>query len=86
MGAKSSKGEPCLTEMLTGPVKVMADKWGRDILEQVPLWHKVADLTLKGTLSEVLLAECRKKLQGGTTSTTGEELCLLQLWKRGTFH
>lgn len=57
---------------LTCWLEVMADKWGRDILEQVPLWHKVADFLLKGTLSEDLLAECRKKLQDFETTMKGK--------------
>jgi hypothetical protein len=59
MGAKSSKGESCLPYLLTRPVRVMADKWGRDILEQA----QGSRLPLKGTISEAVLAECRKKLQ-----------------------
>lgn len=49
-----SQWEPrAARENLVRPVKVLLDKWGRDILEQVPFWHKVADFLLKGTLSEV---------------------------------
>lgn len=55
--------EFCLLDPLTGPVKVMLNKLVRDILEQVPLWHKVLGVPIKGTLSEALLAECRNKLQ-----------------------
>lgn len=51
MGAENGK-EPCLPDPLTGHVKLMADKWGRDVLDQVQLWHKVADFPMKGILRE----------------------------------
>ena len=61
-GSQEQQGRT-VPDLLTGPLKVMLDKWSRDILKQVPLWHKVMDFLLKGTLSEALLAECRNKLQ-----------------------
>lgn len=71
MGAKSSKGEPCLPYLpylLTRPVRIMADKWGRDILEQA----QGSRLHLKGTISEAVLAACRKKLQNFETTKKGK--------------
>lgn len=46
----------------TGALKVMADKWGRDILDQVQLWHREGGFPLTGTLSLTLLVEVRERL------------------------
>lgn len=46
----------------TGALKVMADKWGRDILDQVHLWHREGGFPLTGTLSLTLLVEVRERL------------------------
>lgn len=62
MGAENSK-EECLPDPLTGPVQLMAERWGRDIVDQVQLWHKVSDFHMKGILSEAKLVDCRDKLE-----------------------
>lgn len=40
-----------------------ADKWGRDVLDQVQLWHREGGFPLTGTLSVTLLEEVRGRLQ-----------------------
>ena len=73
MGANSSKRVPCLPNTLTGPVKVMEDKWGGIFWNM----YKVADFSLKGTLSEILLAECRKNFE----ETMKGKTCLIDWGK-----
>ena len=55
-GSQEQKGRTLYPEPADWTGKVMVDKWGRDIPEQVP------NFLLKGTLSKVLLAECTKRL------------------------
>lgn len=68
MGAQGSKGDG-LPNPLTGPLKVMADKWGRDVLDQVQLWHREGFFPLTGTLSVTMLEEVR----GGLTEHEGKK-------------
>lgn len=48
----------------TGALKVMADKWGRDILDQVHLWHREGGFPLTGTLSLTMLDKVRERVYG----------------------
>lgn len=54
--------EPGIPDPPMGALKVMVDKWGRDILEQVSLWHREGGFPLTGTLSVMLLDEIRQRL------------------------
>lgn len=51
-----------LPDPLTGPLKIMADKWGRNVLDQVQLWHREGAFPLTGTLSVTLLDDVRERL------------------------
>ncbi|XP_036803272.1 uncharacterized protein LOC118936470 isoform X2 [Oncorhynchus mykiss] len=62
MGARECK-EPGIPDPPTGALKVMVNKWGRDILEQVLLWHREGGFPLTGTLSVILLDEVRQRLE-----------------------
>lgn len=51
-----------LPDPLTGPLKIMADKWGRNVLDQVQLWHREGAFPLTGTLRVTLLDDVRERL------------------------
>ncbi|CAB1317006.1 unnamed protein product [Coregonus sp. 'balchen'] len=55
MGAKSSKGETCLPDPLTGPVKVMADKCGRTFWNRKKL--QGFETTKKGKATPTLVVQ-----------------------------
>lgn len=61
MGVQGRKGDG-LPDTLIGHLKIMADNWGRDILDQVQLWHREGGFPLTGTLSLTLLVEVRERL------------------------
>lgn len=61
MGVQGRKGDG-LPDTLIGHLKIMADNWGRDILDQVQLWHREGGFPLTGTLSLTLLDEVRERL------------------------
>ena len=46
---------------LTGPAKIMAEKWGETVVKAVPLWHHVTQgvFPIKDTLSTECLERCK---------------------------
>lgn len=86
MGAQGSKGDG-LPNPLTGPLKVMADKWGRDVLDQVQLWHREGGFLLTGTVSVRMLDEVRERLTEyeGTKKGKKDKIDWIKFrkWERG---
>ena len=61
MGAHGSR-EHSIPDPPRGALKVMADMRGKDVLDEVKLWHREAGFHLTGTLSVRMLDEVRERL------------------------
>ena len=64
MGNEQGAGVSAVSE-LSGPAKIMATKWGVQVIEQSIFWHKItkAKFPLMGTFSTSKLKECRDFLE-----------------------
>ncbi|KAG7481806.1 hypothetical protein JOB18_005688 [Solea senegalensis] len=64
MGNKTGKLKS-ISDPLTGPSKLMAEKWGKSVVDDVPLWHHLTEevFPIIGTLSTDCLKRCRVLLE-----------------------
>ncbi|KAG7519742.1 hypothetical protein JOB18_015209 [Solea senegalensis] len=64
MGNKTGKLKS-VSDPLTGPSKLMAEKWGKSVVDDVPLWHHLTEevFPIIGTLSTDCLKRCRVLLE-----------------------
>lgn len=70
MGNKTRKLR-VLPDPLPGPAKIMVDKWGKNVVEDVPLWQHVTQVV--SPLIVCCLRRCRVMLEERELFKSGKE-------------